>query len=197
MADTNFPDLMQVIVNISKHTEPLIMMLQGIAGLVALILFAQAMLEIWAVTDNNATKYLPGRQRYSIMSAIATVLVASALLAMSDLQLVGVLSRTLSGDYATSRITPEAMSYGGADISEKAQVATMGLLMILQVVGFIAMFRGWLSINHFFNATSQASFGTALAWLIGGILCWNAKWVSDVINNTIGFNVIGMFGTIK
>ena len=75
----------------------------------------------------------------------------------------------------------------------QAQLATLALLGIMQVVGFIAMVKGWLTVNGYYNNQTQAGLGTASGWIIGGILAWNFKWFSDVLNNTIGFNLVGLF----
>jgi intracellular multiplication protein IcmC len=106
--------------------------------------------------------------------------------------LVGILSRTLTTDYANSRMLSYSAD-GATTFKERAQLATLALLGIMQVVGLTSMVKGWLSINNYYNQQVQSSLGTSFTWLIGGVLAWNFKWVSDVINNTIGFNIIGLF----
>ncbi len=191
---SSFPDLMEVLVNVGVIIPPIIMMLQGIAALMGLYLVASSLIEIWGVTHDNAMKYVAGRQRFSVGSALVTMFVGSILLAMGALELVGILSRTLTGDYANSRVTADSLAYsGGGGLAEKAQIASLALLGIMQVVGFIAMVKGWLTVNRYYNQQGQAGFGHAVGWIIGGVLAWNFKWFSDVLNNTIGFNLIGMF----
>lgn len=191
---SSFPDLMEVLVNVGVIIPPIIMMLQGIAALMGLYLVSSSLIEIWGVTHDNAMKYVAGRQRFSVGSALVTMFVGSILLAMGTLELVGILSRTLTGDYADSRVTADSLAYsGGGGLAEKAQIASLALLGIMQVVGFIAMVKGWLTVNRYYNQQGQAGFGQAFGWIIGGVLAWNFKWFSDVLNNTIGFNLIGMF----
>ena len=191
---SGFPDLMEVLVNVGVVIPPIIMMLQGIAVLMGLYLVANSMIEIWGVTHDNAIKFMAGRQRFSVGSALISMFIGSLLLAMGTLELVGILSRTITSDYASSRITAAALSYtSGGGLAEKAQIATLTLLGIMQVVGFIAMLKGWLTINRHYNQQGQAGLGYAFGWIIGGVLAWNFKWFSDLINNTIGFNLIGLF----
>lgn len=191
---SSFPDLMEVLVNVGGVIPPIIMMLQGIAALMGLYLVATSLIEIWGVTHDNAMKYVAGRQRFSVGSALISMFVGSILLAMGTLELVGILSRTLTGDYANSRVTADVLSYtSSGGLAEKAQVATLALLGIMQVVGFIAMVKGWLTINRYYNQQGQAGLGHAFGWIIGGVLAWNFKWFSDLLNNTIGFNLIGLF----
>ncbi len=192
--NSGFPDLVDVLVNVGAVIPPLIMMLQGISALMGLYLVSISLVEIWGVSHDNALKYVAGRQRFSVGSALISIFIGSILLAMGTLELVGILSRTLTGDYANSRATADVLSYtGGGGLAEKAQIATLALLGIMQVVGFIAMVKGWITINRYYNQQGQAGLDHAFGWLIGGILAWNFKWFSDLINNTIGFNIIGLF----
>lgn len=191
MASSIFPDLVTVLVNVGEVIPPAIMMLQGISAFMGLYLVGSALIEIWGVSHDNAMKYVSGRQRFSVGSAIVQMVIGSVLLAMGTLELMGIMSRTLTGDYANSRML--SYSASGTTLQEQAQLATLSLLGIMQVVGFIAMVKGWLTINSFYNAQGQAGLGQATGWIIGGVLAWNFKWFSDVLNNTIGFNLIGMF----
>jgi len=190
----NFPDLMEVLINIGAIVPSVIMMLQGIAALIGLYLVSISLVEIWGVTHDNAMKYVAGRQRFSIGSALISMLIGSMLLSMGTLELVGVLSRTLTGDYASSRITAEALAYtNNGGLTEKVQIATLVLLGIMQIIGFIAMIKGWLTVNQYYNQQGQVGIGHAMGWIIGGVLAWNFKWFSDLINNTVGFEVIRLF----
>lgn len=186
-----FPDLVTVLVNIGEVIPPIIMMLQGVSALMGLYLVGSSLIEIWGVNNDNAMKYVSGSQRFSVGSAIMKGIIGSVLLAMATLEWMGIMSRTLTGDYANSRML--SYSSSGTTLQEQAQLATLALLGIMQVVGFIAMVKGWLTINKFYNGQGQAGLGQATGWIIGGVLAWNFKWFSDVLNNTIGFNLIGMF----
>jgi intracellular multiplication protein IcmC len=188
---TGFPDLIQVMVNVGKIIPPLIMMLQGISVLIGLYLTAGALIEMWGVTHDNALKYVAGKNKFSIGSAIVQLFIGAILLSVGTLEWMGIMSRTITGDYANSRML--SYSSSGSTLKEQAQLATLALLGIMQVVGFIAMIKGWLTVNGYYNQQSQAGLGTATGWMIGGILAWNFKWFSDVLNNTIGFNLIGLF----
>ena len=186
-----YADLVQVMVNIGKVIPTAIMMCQGIAALIGLYLTASALVELWGVTHENALKYVAGRQRFSVGAACLQLFIGAILLAIGTLQWMGIMSRTLTGDYANSRML--SYSATGTTLQEQAQLASLALLGIMQVVGFIAMVKGWLTVNGYYNNQSQAGLGTASGWIIGGILAWNFKWFSDVLNNTIGFNLIGLF----
>lgn len=186
---------MQVIVNFGTAIPALIMMLQGFVMLIGLYFVGSALIEIWGVSNDNALKFLRGNQRYSIGSAIITMIIGSLLLAMGTLELVAISSRTLTGGYVSSRITADALSYtpgGGGGLREKAELVTLALLAIMQMVGFIAMTKGWLTINAHYNHQGQASLGQGIGFIVGGILAWNFKWFSDLLNNQLGFNLIGM-----
>jgi intracellular multiplication protein IcmC len=185
------PDLMKILANVSSQIAPLIILLQTVALLMGLYLVAGALTEMWGVTNDNALKYVGGKSRFSATSAIVQLLIGGVLCAMGTLEMVGVLSRTLTEDFAASRF----LSYTPANntFNEQKLAAMSALLGIMQVVGFIAMIKGWMTINRHANGQAQAGLGTATGWLIGGVIAWNFKWFTDVLNCTLGYNVIGMF----
>lgn len=188
-----FPDLVELLINAGKVAPALLMLLQGVAALVGLYLVGSALVELWGVSHDNAMKYIAGRQRFSTGSALISLLVGAFLSALSTLNLMGIMSRTVSDDYSAARIMPDAMTYSaGSSLSDKGAIAAIALLSIMQVVGFIAMFKALMTVNRYYN-NEQAHLGTATGWALGGVLCWNFKWFSDVVNNTLGFNVIAMF----
>ena len=166
MGGTGFPDLVELLINAGQVAPALLMMMQGIVAVMGLYLVGSALVELWGVSHDNALKYVAGRQRFSTGSALISLMVGALMSAMSTLNLMGILSRTLSDDYAAERIMP--------------------------VVGFVAMVKALMTVNRYYN-NEQAHLGSASGWAIGGILCWNFKWFSDVVNNTLGFNVISMF----
>ena len=188
-----FPDLVDLLINIGGVAPAFVMLIQGIIGLVGIYYVSSALIELWGVSHDNAMKYVAGRQRFSVGSALMTLCLGGVLSAMSTLSLVGILSRTVTGDYVDARIMPDALTYtSGGSLTEKGAVATIALLSIMQVVGLVAMVKSVITVNRYYN-NQQADLGTAFGWLIGGLLCWNFKWFADVVNNTIGFNVISMF----
>lgn len=191
---TGFPDLLDLLVNAGKTAPALLMLCQGIAALTGLYLVATALVELWGVTHDNALKYVAGRQRFSTGSALISLLIGSLLSALSTLNLMGIMSRTLSDDYAAARIMPADMAYtaAGSSLSEKGAVATIVLLSIMQVVGFIAMFKALMTVNRYYN-NEQAHMGNAFGWALGGVLCWNFQWFAQVVNNTLGFPILSMF----
>lgn len=194
MGDTSkFPDLLELLVNAGHVAPSLLMMLQGIVALMGFYLVGSALVELWGVSHDNALKYVAGRQRFSTGSALVTLLIGAFMSALSTLDLMGILSRTLSDNYAASRIMPEHMTYSSSgSLSDKGAVATIALLSIMQVVGFVAMVKSLMTVNRYYN-NEQAHLGSAAGWALGGVLCWNFKWFSDIVNNTLGFNVISIF----
>ena len=194
MNTDGFPDLVEVLINAGGVAPALVMLLQGIAAIIGLYLVSGALVELWGVSHDNALKYVAGRQRFSVGSALVSLLVGAFLVALSTLELIGILSRTFSGtSYVASRIMPNDMAYsGGGSLADKGAVATIVLLSIMQVVGFIALVKSLMTVNRYYN-NQQADLGSATGWAIGGILCWNFKWFADVVNNTLGFDIVSMF----
>jgi hypothetical protein len=187
---TGLPDLMTVLANFSASIPPIIMMLQAFASVIGLYLVSGALVDLWGASNENAIKYIASSKRFTVGGAMVQLVIGGLMAAMGTLQLVGVLTRTFTDDYVNSRF----MSYSpGSTFDEQRLAAMAALLGIMQIVGFVAMVKGWLTINRHYNGQSQVGLGVGAAWLIGGVAAWNFKWVSDVLNCSVGFNIIGMF----
>lgn len=185
------PDLMEILANLSSQITPVINMMQGVAFLMGLWLVAGALAEIWGVTHDNALKYVPGKNKFSIGSAAVQLLIGGVLCAMGTLEMVAALSRTVTEEYVSARFLAYTPANGSFD--EQRLAAMAALLGIMQVVGFVAMIKGWMTFNAHANGRAQAGMGTAFCWLLGGVVAWNFKWFVDMLNCSIGYNMIGMF----
>jgi hypothetical protein len=184
-------DLMSIFVNIGANIPIFIMLVQGCASLTGLFLVGTGLIDLMLVSNPGSEKHFAGGRSASTSGAITKLLVGALFTSFGTLELVGVLSRTITGDYVNSR----ALSYtsSGGSLQDQAQLATMGLLALMQAVGTCAIFRGLLALNDRGNGQNNTSLGKVFVWLIGGVLAWNFQWTSDLINNTIGFNVISLF----
>jgi intracellular multiplication protein IcmC len=187
------PDLMKILANFSSQISPILNLLQGITFCIGMYLVAKSLVEIWGAVNDNALKYLPGNKKFTVGGALIQLVVGSMLTAVASLKMVGILSRSLTGDYANSRFLSYAPA--GGTFEEERLAAMNALLGIMQIVGFIAIVKGWLTISSHANGQSRAGYGIACGWLIGGVIAWNFKWFTDVLNCTLGYNIIGMFTT--
>lgn len=185
------PNLQTMLLRFSEQIPPIIMLLQSVTALMGLYFIASALMEFWGVDNPNASKFVSGGDRFSVGGGIVQLLIGGILTAMSTLQLVGILSRTLTDDYANSRFLSYTPAGGSFDEQRIAALAT--ILGIMQIVGFTAMVKGWMVINGVAHGKEKGGYGSAFVWLIGGVVAWNFKWFTDVLNCTFGFNVIGMF----
>jgi intracellular multiplication protein IcmC len=189
MSET-FADLMQVLVNFGSVIEPIVHMLRAFVGCAGIYVFASGLVEIWGAGNDNSMKFVGGSKRYGYGSGLMSLVIGACLFAMTDLSVVRLITGTMTGGFSSGIIQESAMTYSGGDLSEKAKTATMVLLGIMQVVGFIAMFKGFLNLNAYYNDQRGVGLGTSFCWLIGGILCWNFLWFAHVLQNTLGVPII-------
>lgn len=191
MDTSNYPDLMTVLANVGNSIPPIIMMMQGFAVTAGVAFTGLALMEYYCIANENSSKFLAGASRYTVQSATTQLVIGAILLMLGTLELVGVMTRSVTGDFVASRV----MSYQatGTTMAERAQAATQGLLGIMQLVGFVAMFKGWLMVNRRAHGQESGSAGWAWTFVLGGLAAWNFQWVAQLINNTTGFNLIGMF----
>lgn len=188
-----FPDLMTILINLSSHIAPIISMIQGVCVLIGLYLIAHALMEIWGVTYDNAMKYVAGNQKFSIGSALMQLIIGAIFLALANLEWVGIMSRTVTGDYVNSRFI--ANTVVGSSYSDQVEMAFRALLGVLQIVGIVAIAKGTMTVNRIFNGQTQQSLGTAMTWIVGGVLAWNFEWFGQVLQNSTGFDVAGLLMT--
>ncbi|UXI68333.1 type IV secretion protein DotIE [Tahibacter amnicola] len=186
------PDLMTILINIGVVIPPTISLLQTLVGVIGIWLVAGALIEMWGVSNDGALKYIPGKSRFSVGSAMAQLLVGSFLMMLGTLEMVGIFSRTFTGDYVNSKFLAYTPG-GGGTLLENARLATSALYGIMQIVGFVAMIKALMTMNQRANGQQNASVGQACAWMIGGVACWNFKWFAEMLNNTLGFRIIGLF----
>lgn len=189
-------DLLTVLVNIGQVIEPIIWSLQWCILLMGAFFVSAALVELWGVNNDNALKFMNSRERFSVWGAGTKAITGGIFVSLGTLEWMGIMSRTVTTDYATPRFLSycaSAAACAGSTMQQQAQYATLALLGIMQIVGLVAMVKGWLTINARNTGQGNASYGTAITWMIGGVLAWNFKWFADVLNNTIGFDLIGMF----
>lgn len=189
-----FADLMTIMVNIGSVIPSLLAMMQTIVLCLALYMVGKGLVELWGSSNDNASRWLAGNNRFSAVGGMVKLFMGGVLASMYNLDLIPILSNTVTGGY----VMPPILSYdtSGSGFDAQAQAATLALLSIMQAIGFVAMCKGWLAFNAHYDGRSQVSLTTAFTWLAGGILCWNFKWATDVLNNTLGFEVFGLFGAI-
>lgn len=182
---------MSLLVNLGSQIAPIIMLMQTCAGVLGVVYVGKALIEFYGASNPNASKYVSGANNFTVMGALVQLLIGSFLTAMSTLQLVGILSRTITDDYANSRFLSYAPT--GSSFDEQRLAALATVLGLMQIVGMSAMIKGFTVANGVAHGTQKVGYGQALIWIFGGVIAWNFKWSTDVINCTFGFNVIGMF----
>lgn len=185
------PDLISVMINVGQIAPIFIMLLQGLSIFGGFYLVGASMIDFYLCTNDNSSKMLSANSKASVSGATIKLIVGGFLVGLGTLQVVGIFSRSLTGDYVNSRM----MSYSssGTSIAEQAQLAVYALLSIMQAVGMSAIYRGFWALVERHNGNSQGnSYAKIAGWFIGGILAWNFKWTSDLVNNQLGFNIISI-----
>ncbi|MBJ8931598.1 type IV secretion protein DotIE [Citrobacter freundii] len=185
------PDLISVMINVGQIAPIFIMVLQGLSILAGTYLVASSLIDFYLTTNDNSSKMFSSNSKVSVGGASVKLIVGGFLVGLGTLQVVGIFSRSLTGDYVNSRM----MSYStsGTSIAEQAQLAVLALLSIMQAVGMSAIYRGFWALVERHNGNQQGnSYARIAGWFIGGLLAWNFKWTSDVVNNQLGFNIISI-----
>jgi hypothetical protein len=194
----NFADPTFIIVNIGKFMPAMITMMAKIASLIGLWLVSTGLVDLWSVSNQEAQRYISGANQASLQGALSKLLFGGVMLSMgSEGEMVGLLVNSINGGDGYK--IPNMMSYDGQsnDFSVQAEASMAAILGIMSGIGFYAMCKGWMTINDRFCGRGQVGLQTGFAWLLGGVLCWNFKWFTHALNNTLGFEVFGLWGAIS
>lgn len=185
------PDLLDLLINLSAAIPGLIKFMQAICMIMALWLVGNGILELYAVSNENSSKFLSGRVKYSISGGILSIVIGGFFVLLSGQELINITTRTLTGDYTTSQILIYKVK-DGLTSTDKGKLALSAIFSILQMVGVVAYIKAlWIFKNSEKNPNS--SIGKGMCFLIGGMAAWNAEWCMNVINNQLGINLIGLF----
>jgi intracellular multiplication protein IcmC len=92
-------------------------------------------------------------------------------------------STSLSSIFGTSNILAYIPS--ASDTAQEQEVMK-DVGMIIQFVGVVAFFRGWLIVQALAGHSQQASLGKALTHIIGGILLVNVFATWNVLKSALG-----------
>lgn len=195
-SSSSLPDLAAMLVNLGGLIDPVISLVQITILVIGVYLVSMSLFDFWGVSNQNIQKYLSGASRITVSGAIAKLLVGSVFISLATLEMVGILSRSVTGDSAEARMTSDGLTYvQNASLDEQAKLAALVVLGILQVLGLVAMSKGLLTVNKHYSGQSREGIGTAMAWLIGGLCAWNFRFFTEVLNNTIapGAHVLDIF----
>lgn len=190
------PDLMQMLMSLADVIPAFIKVLQSVATLMGLFLVGCGMFELWATSDGNQQRLLGGRKEFTLSGGFASLIIGGLMTAFSNLDIIAPLSSIYSGRFVTSQLVAYQVGHG-ASLTEQAKAVISVIFMILQVVGFWAFLRSFWIVNDRANNGPQhnVSLGKAFGFMTGGFAAWNAKWCIDVLRNTTGIDIIGMFLT--
>jgi len=150
-----------------------------------------AIMEFYCTANENASRFLPGAQRFTVGSGVVQMLIAAALISLSTLEFIGIATRTFTGTEVSSRLM--AYQTGGSTLADETQAAVQGILTILQLLGFCAICKSLFMLNA--RAHGQDSSSASIAWFFmgAGLIAWNFQLFAQFIDAMTGFNVLGSF----
>lgn len=168
----NLTDMLQMFVNISGAFPAILMLVQAIFTLIGLVLFGQALLDLYLLNNENA----PRRAGKSVSPAGIGWRVIVSVVLTSLVWWVDVTQNTLGGQAASGGL----MMYQGAGLSAVQRVALEAIMGAFALVGYIAFGRGWLLLDKHFNGGNNG-VGASIWHIIGGtILIFMDSWLPRV-----------------
>ncbi len=178
----------------------------GIAAL-AILWALSALMNMYAVsssTSGQPNKMFASRSQPTMGSAVVQLVLAALLFSTAyDLTPMVITSTMVEGanpsiqgynDYAEYQNS--LFQYDGAaaiPTNQAGEVIKSFILMLMRVVGFIAVCRGFKILYDVSNGMSQKTNGAGFAFVFFGTLAFNFWWTYSLIANTLGFDVLSLF----
>jgi intracellular multiplication protein IcmC len=185
------PDLMTILINFGSIAPLILEVGQGVMAMVGVFLTGMAIIEFYCTSNENAARFLPGAQRFTVGSGVAQLVIGALLISLSTLELVGIATRTFTETEVTSRLM--AYQTSGNTLADETQAAAQGILLILQLIGFCAMAKSLFMLNARAHGTDSASAGMAYFFFGAGLVAWNFQLFAQVIDSETGFNILSYF----
>lgn len=191
MNSSGMPNLMDILISFGGIAPLILEVLQGVMALCGVFLTGMAIIEFYCTANENAARFLPGAQRFTIGSATAQLVIGAALISLSTLEFIGIATRSLTGTEVTSRLM--AYQTGGITLAAETQAAVQGILTLLQLLGFCAIAKSFFMMNARAHGQEPGSATLAYGFLGGGLIAWNFPLFAQFINSLTGFNILGWF----
>ena len=179
----------------------------GVAAL-AILWALSALLTMYALsssTSGQPNKMFSSRSQPSMGSAVIQLVLAALLFSTAyDLTPMVITSSMVEGanpsiqgynDYAEYQNS--LFKYDGAaeiPVDQAREIIQNFILMFMRVIGFIAVCRGFKILYDISNGMSQKTNTTAFGFIFFGTLAFNFWWTYSLIANTLGFDILSLFG---
>jgi hypothetical protein len=188
---SGMPDLMTILINFGGLAPIILEVGQGVMAMMGVILTGMAIMEFYCTSNESASRFLPGAQRYTVGSGVVQLLIGAALISLSTLELIGIATRTFTETEVTSRLM--AYQTGGETLSDQAQAAAQSILLILQLMGFCAIARSLFMLNARAHGTDSSSAVMAWCFFGAGLVAWNFQLFAQGLDSMTGFNILSYF----
>jgi len=175
-------DLLKLIDGVVAQLPAFTSLLFGLATLVGLWLVIAAVRDAGRYNDSSASREGVGGPLVKLIVGVFLISFPGVLRS---------LTQTFLGEESIehpSKVFSYAPKVVGLFAEGSAQAQTLvAVLLIVQFVGLIAVFRGLLLFNaHYSGIGSRPSFGAAVTHLIGGIAAVNIAMVLGLFEHLIG-----------
>ena len=194
----NFPDLLTMLVNLGNVAMPLLSLCRYVSLICGIWFAFLGLLHWYAAFNGGTSRFMGGREQSTHVLAITYIVSGMFFTALFRMELIGSLQATLINGDVAHPINSAQLAYGaGANLNERMQAATFALLAILQTIGFIAIWRGIKMMKDTAAGLPGSSIGGVIVFLIAGTMLWHFSYFANALNNTLGYDFIGLFSPFR
>lgn len=170
-----FPNMQQMLLNLSQSFPPIWRMITGISYLMGIAFIMRAVFQLKVYGEGRSMM----SNQASLKGPVIYFLVGGMLLWFPS-------SRALIMTTVFGYGAEEPLSYVSSNPLWNEQSVEI-LMQIVQIVGLVSFIRGWVFLAHAAQPSSnQPVFGKAMTHIVGGILAINIEGTREMLMNTFG-----------
>lgn len=198
----------QMIYNLGRAAFFALEVARWAVAALAIIWAISSLMNMYAIssaTGGQPNKMFASRSQPTMGSAFIQLCLAALLFSTAyDLTPMVVTSTMVEGaspsiqgynDYA--EYSTSLFQYDGlpeAPLDQSREIIKNFILMIMRVVGFISVCRGFKILYDISEGNSQKTNAQGFGFIFFGTLAFNFWWTYSLIANTLGLDVLSMFG---
>lgn len=193
MAANAVPDFEQIMYNVSSIFPSIYAALGALVMLMAVFMAFSGVVDLAQTGEKN--KKFFGTNQASMVSGIVKLVLAGLManFAYSG-ELVALVSEGFFGGDGSFELVSIDSYSPEAPLNQLQRSIQIVLISLTQTVGIIAIIKGIRVWYRASDRSGRESTVTGLSYIIAGVLCVQVMLVIKVVENTLGYNLLGFFG---
>ena len=172
----NKADLLTLLINFSSILDPLLTLLVILSTITGVVMVVQGLMNAYALNLNN------GRSNATVSGILWSLFIGGVLVA--PIYTVQIFGNTL----LDVSVNSSSLLYQGVGLTDTQRQAVKAIFGLFSITGFIAFYRGWVTLNKHFNGVIKDGAGMGMTFVVGGVLLIYLDVLLDIVGEKAGFD---------